>query len=59
MNFRLQEDLVDYIEKWHEATGRHKEDVFNHMIRSFRQAVGDPPPPTELPGMAPKPRKPK
>lgn len=56
MNYRLPPDLIEYVEKWHKATGIDREDVVAKMIQAYRDAVGDPPKPVQMPGM-PKPKK--
>jgi uncharacterized protein (DUF4415 family) len=57
VNYRLDEDIIAYIEKWRRATGKDKEDVVNDIIRAYRDAVGEPPEPRQLPPMKKAPPK--
>jgi hypothetical protein len=56
VNWRLPLELKAYIERWAKATGEDQEDIAAHMIRAYKEAVGEPPKPTPLPPM-PKPPK--
>ncbi len=58
MNYRLPEDTIAYIDRWHKATGVDREDVVDMIIKAYREAVGEPPKPAKLPAM-PKARKKK
>lgn len=55
VNYRLDTDIIGYVERWRRSTGKDKEDVVNDMLRAYQQAVGEPPAPRELPRM-PKPK---
>mgnify|MGYP001559156535 CR=1 FL=1 len=43
VNYRLPPALIEYVEKWHKATGIDREDVVARMLQAYKDAVGDPP----------------
>jgi hypothetical protein len=57
VNYRLPPSLIDYIERWHRATGKDREEVVARMIEAYKEAVGEPPKPVEMPSMTKPSRK--
>lgn len=58
VNYRLPPDLIAYVERWWASTNIDREVIVANMIRAYKDAVGEPPPPNTMPPM-PKVRRSK
>jgi len=51
VNYFLPDHLIEYVDKWHQATGIPRQDIVAHMIQAYKDANGDPPEPRQMPGI--------